>query len=145
MVKAGPGHHSVPSPSLHLCLFELNGWEDRRLCLTKVAECRHLQILRSSRPVSVRKLGLALICMWELKDGVQATACKAKGRYASSQMDGKVEDSRHLSENKLVLEAKHTELVRQCGESQSEAGIQYSGKLLLPEKHSKLSVLYAIG
>lgn len=34
---------------------------------------------------------------------------------------------------------------RQCGESQSEAGTQYSGKLLLPEKHSKLSVLYAIG
>lgn len=74
-----------------------------------------------------------------------SSACKAKGSYASSQVDGEVEDSRHLSENKLVLEAKHTELVRQCGESQSEAGIQYNGKLLLPEKPSKLSVLHSIG
>lgn len=110
-----------------------------------MAECRYLQILQSFRPVLMRKLGLALICMWELKDGAQAAACKAKRRYASSQMDGEVEDSKHLSENKLVLEAKHTELVRQCGESQSEAGIQYNGKLLLPDKPSKLSVLYSIG
>lgn len=68
----------------------------------------------------------------ELKDGVQAAECKGKGRYASSQMDGEERDPRHPSENRpehrKVLEAKCIELVRQCGESHSEAGIQYKAE-----------------
>lgn len=55
---------------------------------------------------------------------------------------GRFQTSFRKKNKKLVLEAKHIELVGQCGESQSEAGIQYNGETPTQQTQQAVSIMW---